>query len=238
MTPEQEASDEDEDWVNSTPQDDVQVQVFRKPPHIKDILYTGSLAHVDMPTSAAIPAINPSSTDAIMSHICGDTPDKFASVIGTLLTPEIQNKSLVPRVPTKDLHAPKPQITDALRRINATDPFLPSARMTPDHEFAIVPRQRGTTQLPPHMRLDEGIADAPEHVTAVETIINQAIVTFHQKHQRLPHSITVNMIRFAQHWINTRNHKLFFYHTEYGDVEIPIQAGATGELLINEVRLD
>jgi hypothetical protein len=204
----------------------------------KDTLYKGSLALASEETvEVGIVKPNPQA-DAIMSHMCGDTPDKFAAIIGTLIAPTIQDKSIVQRVPTKELHAPKPQTTGSLRRATTSDPYLPSVRMTPDHEFAIVPRQKATAQLPPRMRLDEDIADAPEHVTAVETIINRAIVTFHQEYQRLPHGITVNMIRFAQHWINTRNHELFFYHTEYGDVEIPIQPAQAGELLTDEVRLD
>ena len=234
MTPEQEASYENEAWVNSTPKDDAQVQVFRKLPHIKDTLYKGPLDYADLQTSAAIPAIKPSSTDTLMSHLCGDTPDQFAAVIGQLIAPTIQNKSLIPRVPTNDLHAPKIQTTGSLRlrRANTTDPFLPSARMTPDHEFAIVPRQRSTKQLPP--RLGDDTADAPEHVTPVETLINAKIAEFHLNEHRLPHRIKVSFIRFCQNWITTHNDE----HFNYKGVLIPITSAVIGEFAVDEVRLD
>jgi hypothetical protein len=56
--------------------------------------------------------------------------------------------------------------------------------MTPN-EFAIVPRQRSTTQLPPHLRLDEDHSDSPEDLLPVETLVNAAILAFHEQHHRL-----------------------------------------------------
>ena len=235
MTPEQEASYENEDWVNSTPKEDVQVQVFRKPPQIKDTLYKGPLDNLGLKTSASIPAIKPSSTDAIMSHMCGDTPDQFAAVIGQLIAPTIQDKSLVPRVPTKDLHAPKTQITDALRPITTSDPYLPSVRMTPN-KLAIVPRQRSTAQLPPHMRLHEDIEYSPS--VTVETLVNAAIVAFHEQHHRLPHRIIIAAIRYWRYRISSGTYDPDIFY--YKDAPIPITHAPVGEFGfgINEVRLD
>lgn len=202
---EQEAAYADESWLNSKP-------------HV-----------ADMDTVAEMPVVN-----KIMSHIF-DEPDKFAAVSGPLLATEIKNKSIVPRVPTKDLHAPK-QITDALRRINATDPFLPSARVTPNREFAIVPRQRATTQLPPHMRLHEDISDSPEDLIPVETLVNAAILAFRTAQGRLPHKITIAAIRYWRYRIsiNTYNPDIFYYDC----APIPITHAPIGDIGINEVRLD
>lgn len=216
QTLEQEAS-YDEAWVNSAPKGEVDVRLLSAPPHISDL-----------DTVAEMPVVS-----KIMSHIY-DEPTKFASISGPLLATQVKDTRIITRIPTTALPKPAPHITDKLRMGNITDPYLPSVRMTPT-EFAIVPRQSITTQLPP--RLGDDTADAPEHVTPVDTLINQAIVTFHQEHQRLPHGITVSLIRFYQHWLD-HHYSLFTYKAEYSKVQIPIRAGAKGELLINEVRLD
>ena len=214
-----EQQEEDESWVNSTPpKGEVLVRVLSKPPHISD-----------MDTIAEMPALN---VQKVMSHIL-DEPDTFAAIANELLTPGVKDKTLIPRIPTAELQAPE-HITYELRKGNITDPYLSSVRMTPQ-EFAIVPRQRSTAQLPP--RLGDDTADSVEHVMPVGELINGAIVTFHQEHQRLPHGITVSLIRFYQHWLD-HHYSLFTYKTEYGNVQIPIRAGAKGELLTNEVRLD
>src|SRR5258708_5111468 len=201
--------EEDESWLNS----EVQVCILSTPP---------SMSHIsDMDTIAEMPAIN---IKKVMSHIL-DEPDTFAAIANELLTPGVKDKTLIPRIRTADLQATE-HITNSLRSVNTTDPFLPSTRMTPNHEFAIVPR-RATAQLPP--RLGDDTADSPEHVTPVETLINRAIVTFHQEQTRLPHAITISYIRFPQHWINNPRHRhFFFYKAEYGDVEIPINGALMG----------
>src|SRR5260221_12875032 len=211
--------EEDESWLNSK----VQVCILSTPP---------SMSHIsDMDTIAEMPAIN---VKKVMSHIL-DAPDQFAAIANELLSPGVKDKTLIPRIRTADLQATE-HITNSLRSVNTTDPFLPSTRMTPNHEFAIVPR-RATAQLPP--RLGDDTADSPEHVTPVETLINRAIVTFHQEQTRLPHAITISYIRFLQHWINNPRHRhFFFYKAEYGDVEIPINGALMGEFLTDEVRLD
>jgi hypothetical protein len=202
----------------------------------KDTLYKGSLNEADKET-VEVGAVKPSTpADAIMMHIF-DEPAQFAAISGPLLATEIKDRSIIPRVPTSALPKPAPQTTDKLRMGNITDPYLPSVGMTP-HELAIVPRQRSTTQLPPHLRLDENIADSQEHIIPVETLVNAKIAEFHVNEQRLPHGIKVSFIRFCQNWINTRNYKHFNYHTEYGDREIPITGAAIGEFAVDEVRLD
>lgn len=198
----QDASYQDESWLNSTP-------------HISE-----------MDTVAEMPIVN-----KLMSHI-QDEPEKFAAISGPLLATEIKNKSLIPRVPTSALQAPK-QSTDALRPVTISDPYLPSVRMTPT-EFAIVPRQRSTTQLPPHMRLDEDIEDSP--LMPVEQFINAAILAFHNEHQRLPHRITIAAIRYWRYRISlhTYDPDVFYYKT----MPIPITGAPIGEFGIDEVRLD
>src|SRR5258708_32523068 len=130
-----EQQEEDESWVNSTPpKGEVLVRVLSKPPHISD-----------MDTIAEMPALN---VQKVMSHIL-DEPDTFAAIANELLTPGVKDKTLIPRIPTADLHSPK-HITSSLRHVNTTDPFLPSAKMTPNYEFAIVPR-RATAKLPPRL---------------------------------------------------------------------------------------
>ena len=204
-TPEQEATYEDESWLNSKP-------------HV-----------ADMDTVAEMPVVK-----QLMSHIF-DEPAQFAAVSGPLLATEIKNKSLVPRVPTKDLHAPK-HTTDALRRVNISDPYLPSVRMTPSHEFAVVPRQRSTAQLPPHMRLHEDIEYSP--VVTVETLVNAAIVAFHEQHHRLPHRIIIAAIRYMRYRISSGTYDPDIFY--YKDAPIPITHAPVGEFGfgINEVRLD
>lgn len=227
MTPEQEATYEKPleefpatpTWINSN----------------RDTLYRGSFDEADKETvEVSIVTPNPQA-EAIMSHMCGDTPDQFASVIGTLLAPEIQDKSLVPRVPTKDLHAPKAQITDALRPITTSDPYLPSVHMTPN-KLAVVPRQRSTAQLPPHMRLHEDISDSPEDLIPVETLINAAILAFRNAQGRLPHKIIIAAIRYWRYRIsiNTFNPDVFYYDC----APIPITHAPIGDIGIDEVRLD
>src|SRR5258708_13166326 len=116
----------------------------------------------------------------------------------------------LPRIKT-DKHfvraVSKTQPPDALRRINATDPLLPSTRMTPNHEFAIVPR--GTAPLPLN-----------EHKMTVEQLINAAIVTFHLEQKRLPHKITIAAIRYWQYRItfHTFDPAPFYYD----DIPFPL----------------
>jgi len=185
------------------------------------------MSHIsDMDTIAEMPAIN---IKKVMSHIL-DEPDTFAAIANELLTPGVKDKTLIPRIRTADLQATE-HITNSLRSVNTTDPFLPSTRMTPNHEFAIVPR-RATAQLPP--RLGDDTADSPEHVTPVETLINAKIAEFHVNEQRLPHGIKVSFIRFCQNWINTSNHE----HFTYKGIPIPITSAVIGEFTVDEVRLD
>src|SRR5260221_5525911 len=206
--------EEDESWLNSK----VQVCILSTPP---------SMSHIsDMDTIAEMPAIN---IKKVMSHIL-DAPDTFAAIANELLTPGVKDKTLIPRIPTADLHSPK-HLTSSLPHFNPTDPFLPSAKMTPNYEFAIVPR-RATAQLPP--RLGDDTADSPEHVTPVETLINAKIVEFHLNEHRLPHGIKVSFIRFCQNWINTSNHE----HFTYKGIPIPITSAVIGEFTVDEVRLD
>src|SRR5260221_463853 len=175
-----------------------------------------------------MPAIN---VQKVLSHIL-DAPDQFAAISNQLLTPEVKDKTLIPRIPTAAL--PKPQITDKLRLGNITDPFLPSVGMTP-HELAIVPR-RATTQLPPHMRLHENHSDSQEDRISVETLVNAAILEFHEQHHRLPHKIIIAAIRYWRYKISltTFNPEIFYYK----DAPIPITYAPIGEFSINEVRLD
>jgi hypothetical protein len=205
QTTEQEASYADESWVNSTP-------------HV-----------ADMDTVAEMPVVQ-----QIVSHIF-DEPAQFAAISGPLLATQIQDKRILPRVPTSALPKPAPQTTDKLRPITVSDPYLPSVRMTPN-EFAIVPRQRSTTQLPPHMRLDEDIEYSP--VMPVEQLVNAAILAFHEQHHRLPHKIIIAAIRYWRYKISltTFNPDIFYYK----DSPIPITHAPIGEFGfgINEVRLD
>src|SRR5260221_5686350 len=202
-----EQQEEDESWLNS----EVQVCILSTPPE------------QDEPwvTSAPRTAVEHEVQHTLM-HIFDESVD--IGLRETLHLPSIKtDKHFVRAVSTTQ--------PDALRRINATDPLLPSTRMTPNHEFAIVPR-RATAQLPP--RLGDDTADSPEHVTPVETLINAKIAEFHVNEQRLPHGIKVSFIRFCQHWITTSNYK----HFTYKGVPIPITSAVIGEFAVNEVRLD
>src|SRR5260221_14118530 len=214
LTPEQEDSytdNADESWVNSKPKGDVLVRVLSAPPEQEE----------PWVTNAPRTPVEKEVQHTLM-HIFDESID--IGLRPTLLLPSIKiDKHFVRAVSTTQ--------PDALRRINATDPLLPSTRMTPNHEFAIVPR-RAHTQLPP--RLGDDTADSPEHVTPVETLINAKIAEFHVNEQRLPHGIKVSFIRFCQHWITTSNYK----HFTYKGVPIPITSAVIGEFAVNEVRLD
>src|SRR5260221_1129106 len=198
--------EEDESWLNSK----VQVCILSTPP---------SMSHIsDMDTIAEMPALN---VKKVMSHIL-DAPDTFAAIANELLTPGVKDKTLIPRIPTAELHAPK-HITNSLRHVNTTDPFLPSTRMTPNYEFAIVPRR--TAPLPLN-----------EHKLSVEQLINAAIVTFHLEHHRLPHKITIAAIRYLRYRISidTYDPNIFYYD----DMPIPITSAPVGDFGIDEVWLD
>src|SRR5260221_8993041 len=194
-----EQQEEDESWLNS----EVQVCILSTPPE------------QDEPwvTSAPRTAVEHEVQHTLM-HIFDESVD--IGLRETLHLPSIKtDKHFVRAVSTTQ--------PDALRRINATDPLLPSTRMTPNHEFAIVPRR--TAPLPLN-----------EHKMTVEQLINAAIVTFHLEQKRLPHRITIAAIRYWQYRISLHTYDPDTFY--YDDMPIPITSAPIGDFGIDEVWLD
>src|SRR5260221_7669158 len=109
--------EEDESWVNSTPpKGEVLVRVLSAPPEQEE----------PWVTNAPRTPVEKEVQHTLM-HIFDESVD--IGLRPTLLLPSIKiDKHFVRAVSTTQ--------PDALRRINATDPLLPSTRMTPNHEFA------------------------------------------------------------------------------------------------------
>lgn len=197
-----------------------QEESYSTPEEQQSDAFLNSTPQVEVRLLSAPPATYTSVEQEFM-EICDEHLD--IGERSTRMLPSIKTDKVFVRTVTTA--AETRQITGSLRRANDTDYHLPSAksRVTPNYEFAIVPRR--TAQLPLN-----------EHKLSVFELVNAAIVTFHVEQHRLPHRITIAAIRYWQYRISLHTFDPDNFY--YDDMPIPITGAPIGEFGIDEVRLD